>query len=218
MSAIVDASGLPSAATTESGTRSAWNLPRRVALRFVFCYLALYTFPFPIGSLPYTDSLSSKYSQLWHPIGVWFGAHVLHLRHPITGFSNGSGDTTYDYVLTFIFLCLAVLATASWSLLARPSANCAQLNQWLRLYVRLTLGATMLSYGAFKVIQSQFPPPSLVTLLEPCGDASPMGLLWTFMGASHAYNVFAGMAEIVGGLLLILPWFTTLGSLSPSAC
>jgi hypothetical protein len=40
-----------------------------------------------------------------------------------------------------------------------------------------------------------------------------MGLLWTFMGMSRAYSLFAGIAEMAGGLLLIVPRFTTLGAL-----
>jgi hypothetical protein len=64
-----------------------------------------------------------------------------------------------------------------------------------------------------KVIQSQFPPPNLARLVEPYGDSSPMGLLWTFMGASHAYNIFVGSAEMLGGILLIIPPLATLGAL-----
>jgi hypothetical protein len=210
---LLDASALQNAATADSATRSAWSLPRRVAFRFVFCYLVLYTLPFPIGYVPFTDYLSTKYSTMWLPIVVWFGAHVLRLRQPITIFSNGSGDTTYDYVLRLCLLLLAVLGTIVWSLVARPSVNYAHLDRCLRFYVRLSLGGIMLTYGALKIIQSKFPPPGLAKLLEPYGDASPMGLLWTFMGASHAYNVFAGAAAILGGVLLILPWFTTLGAL-----
>jgi hypothetical protein len=40
-----------------------------------------------------------------------------------------------------------------------------------------------------------------------------MGLLWTFMGASVAYSVFAGLGELVGGLLLTLRRTTLLGAL-----
>ena len=84
---------------------------------------------------------------------------------------------------------------------------------WLRLYVRLYLGATMIGYGAAKVIQSQFPAPNLSRLVQPYGDSSPMGLLWTFMGASHGYNLFTGAAEMIGGALLIIPPLATLGAL-----
>ena len=40
-----------------------------------------------------------------------------------------------------------------------------------------------------------------------------MGLLWTFMGASPAYTIFAGACEMVGGLLLIPRRTTLLGAL-----
>lgn len=72
---------------------------------------------------------------------------------------------------------------------------------------------TLIKYGAVKLIPVQFPPPDLHRLLEPFGDASPMGLLWTFMGASTAYNVFAGSVETIAGLLLFFPRTSLLGAL-----
>jgi hypothetical protein len=72
---------------------------------------------------------------------------------------------------------------------------------------------TMISYGAAKVIKTQFPNPALDRLLQPFGDASPMGLLWTFMGASLAFNIFTGGGEFVGGLLLSFRRTALLGAL-----
>jgi hypothetical protein len=40
-----------------------------------------------------------------------------------------------------------------------------------------------------------------------------MGLLWAFMGSSVAYTVFAGLSELVGGLLLTVRRTTLLGAL-----
>jgi hypothetical protein len=68
-----------------------------------------------------------------------------------------------------------------------------------------------------KIIPAQFPGPSLDRLLQPIGDASPMGLLWTFMGASKSYNVFSGLGEMIGGLLLLTRRTTTLGALVSAA-
>src|SRR5204863_6312660 len=45
------------------------------------------------------------------------------------------------------------------------------------------------------------------------GEASPMGLLWTFMGSSTSYTVFSGLAEVIGGLLLMARRTTLLGAL-----
>lgn len=71
----------------------------------------------------------------------------------------------------------------------------------------------MVTYGMAKAIPLQMPFPNLTKLIEPYGNFSPMGVLWASMGAAPAYETFAGCAEMLGGILLILPWTTTLGAL-----
>jgi uncharacterized membrane protein YphA (DoxX/SURF4 family) len=131
----------------------------------------------------------------------------------ITVFPNGSGDTTYNYVQVFCYFVIAAAVTLVWSLLDRRRRNYARLYEWLRVYVRFVLAVAMIGYGAFKVVPSQFPEPSFDRLMQPYGDSSPMGLLWTFMGASMAYNVFTGLGELTGGLLLVFRRTTLLGAL-----
>ncbi|HET8887619.1 MAG TPA: hypothetical protein VFQ41_01850 [Candidatus Angelobacter sp.] len=196
---------------TEGRTR--WNAALKIAFRFAFSYLVLYCFPFPLGGLPYTGKPAEWYELGWHKVVPWVAQHWLRLAHPITTFSNGSGDTTYDYIKVLCFLVIAAAATIVWSVWDRKHANYVRLHQWLRLYVRITLGATLLAYGAYKVIPSQFPPPWQWRYLETYGDSSPMGILWTFMGASKSYTIFAGAVEMLGGILLFLPRLATLGAL-----
>jgi hypothetical protein len=87
------------------------------------------------------------------------------------------------------------------------------LHDLLRIYGRFWLASVMITYGAIKVIKSQFPDPALDRMLQPFGDASPMGLVWTFMGYSEGYNLFSGLGEMIGGLLLTTRHTTLLGSL-----
>jgi uncharacterized membrane protein YphA (DoxX/SURF4 family) len=190
-----------------------WSLSLRIAFRFTFIYFLLYCAPFPLTSIPYADQTGGWVDGFWHVVVPWVAAHVLHLPRPITIFENGSGDTTYNWLQVGCFLVTAIAATVLWSLLDRKRPNYDRLYRWSRLYLRLWLGSVMCSYGAMKVIQSQFPPPMLSSLIVPYGQHSPMGLLWTFMGASKAYNVFAGSAEMLAGILLLIPRFTTLGAL-----
>ncbi len=68
--------------------------------------------------------------------------------------------------------------------------------------VRFYLAFTLILYGLVKVIKLQFPDPSLMRLLQPFGDASPMGLAWTFLGFSKGYNIFMGIVEVSAVLLL----------------
>src|SRR5262249_55489589 len=126
---------------------------------------------------------------------------------------RSSGDSTYKYVQVLCFLVIALAVTVAWTILDRKRLQYARLHEGLRIYVRFALSAAMIVYGADKVIPSQFPAPPLDRLLQPYGDASPMGLVWTFMGASRSYNIFAGAAEMIGGLLLIVRRTTLLGAL-----
>jgi hypothetical protein len=72
----------------------------------------------------------------------------------------------------------------------------------------------MFAYGMAKLVPLQMPFPYLTKLLEPYGNFSPMGVLWSSVGASPAYEIFAGGAEMLAGILLIFPRMTTLGALA----
>jgi multidrug transporter EmrE-like cation transporter len=138
---------------------------------------------------------------------------VLHLAKPITIFPSSSGDKTFDYVQLLVFLTIATLTTCVWTFLDRDRTAYPRLARWLRTYVRYSLAFAMLGYGAFKVIKTQFPDVRPSTLLEPFGQFSPMGVIWSWMAASYAYNVFAGLAEMGSGFLLFFRRTTTLGAL-----
>src|SRR6185312_4993180 len=194
-------------------TVTEWSLTKRICFRLACVYFVLYAFPFPIGALPGTETLGSYYEAIWQKLVPWVATHILHLSYAISFAPTGSGDTTYSWVLNLIYLFLAIVGGAIWSVLDRRRSNYDRLHNWLRLYVRIYVGVVMIGYGAFKVIQSQFPAPNLIRLLQPYGDSSPMGLLWTFMGSSYTYNLFTGAAEVVGGALLIIPPLATLGAL-----
>jgi uncharacterized membrane protein YphA (DoxX/SURF4 family) len=201
----------------EQKQQPSWPLRKRLGFRFAFTYLLLYCFPSPLSSLPRASSLFDWYDKIWQKMVIFTGAHVLHLAQPVIYQPTGSGDTLHDFIQNGLFLALAIAATLVWSVLDRKRENYVYLHQWLRLYLRIYLGATLISYGSFKVIKSQFPYPYLSRLLEPYGDGSPMGLLWTFMGYSKTYNVFTGAVEMLGGALVFIPRLTTLGALTSAA-
>jgi hypothetical protein len=71
----------------------------------------------------------------------------------------------------------------------------------------------MLAYGMAKVVPLQMPFPYLARLLEPFGNFSPMGVLWSSVGSAPAYETFAGCAEVLAGILLIIPDTTMLGAM-----
>jgi hypothetical protein len=183
---------------------ASWSPATRLAFRFVFSYLALYWLALFTGSL-------------WVRLVAWTGVHLFGLSHNLKAVMTGSGDSAYDYVLTFCVLMWALCATAVWSWLDRRRTNYEGLQLWFRSSLRMLLGATLAAYGAVKIIQAQMPPPTPSTLLETYGQSSPMHLLWTFMGASPAYNAFTGSVEMLAALLLFIPGLTALGALLATA-
>jgi hypothetical protein len=191
-----------------------WSRAQRVAFRFFFAYFALYFFPLPSG-LANPDAVSTLTDGVWHKLVPWVASHLFHLQ--ITTFSNGSGDTTYDYLRVFCMVVLAVVATVIWSLLDRQRKDYRTLHDWARLWLRYALGLSMLTYGAVKVIKLQMPTPGYGVLSETYGESSPMRLLWTFMGFSTGYSFFAGASEVAAALFLFFRRTTTLGALLAAA-
>jgi uncharacterized membrane protein YphA (DoxX/SURF4 family) len=196
-----------------------WRFPTRIAFRFIFCYLALYCLYIFAGELQFFQYLASGrltdsfIDPFWHHVVPWVGKHLLHLSTDITIFSNGSGDTTYDYVLILCELFLAGVATVVWSLLDRKRPNYRVLHEWLRFVVRLALATQLFFYGMDKLIPVQFGSLTLARLSQRVGGLSPMGMLWTFMAASKPYTIFSGFAEVLAGVLLLVPQLTMLGAL-----
>ena len=193
-------------------TSPSWSPGKRVLFRFAFCYLVLYKLPFPLNLTAWgRDFLAKPYQDLWDGLVPWAGKHLLGLSIRIR--TSGSGDTTYNYVQLLCFLIIAVAVTVVWTALDRKRTEYTRLYEGLRTYIRFALAAAMLLYGAYKVIPSQFAKPFPSQLIEPFGESSPMGLLWTFMGASSGYTIFAGAAEMLSGLLLAFRRTALLGAL-----
>lgn len=170
-----------------------WGLGRRIGFRLLATYLTLYYLPIP--------------RVIDHEIARWLGLGP----YPVG--MTGSGDTALDYLHVSVLLAFTVFIVTIWSVLDQKRTNYQTLHLWLRMILRYALTGTLLSYGLDKVFPTQFRPPTLTRLVEPFGNFSPMGVLWTFMGASMPYTIFSGIAECAAGLLLLFGRTATLGAL-----
>lgn len=194
-----------------------WSLGLRIAFRFCFVYFGLFClvtqilgglFPVPKLEVPDLATLPPV-----RQIVLWTASHILGIKHPLVYADTGSGDRTFDWVLVSCLLACAAMATAVWSAIDRGRANYDALYKWFRLFIRFALASELILYGMDKAVPLQMPFPFLTRLVEPYGNFSPMGNLWAFIGASRPYEMFVGCAEMVGGLLLIVPRTTMLGAL-----
>jgi cytochrome b subunit of formate dehydrogenase len=62
---------------------------------------------------------------------VWVGEHILHRTEPVDTQFNGSGDTTYFYVLLFTTLLLTAIGTIIWSAIDYKRSSNKGLFYWL---------------------------------------------------------------------------------------
>jgi hypothetical protein len=213
----------PLAARTEESPQSnspvSWGPLKRILFRFVFAYFTLYNLPLAGYLIPGMRVLADKYALLWHPLAPWVAIHIFHLSGPVTVYPpvNGSGDTTLDYIQDLCSVVLAAVVALVWSILDGRRSEYVRLHLCLRIFLRYVLALTLFSYGFAKVIPTQFIFPGLGRLIEPLGEFSPMGLLWTFMGYSTPYIVFSGLAEAISGTMLLFRRTATLGAMASAA-
>ncbi len=185
---------------------------RVVLYRFAAVYLGLFSVASQfLGGLILFPGLSfPALGTVWpmRPITEWVGTHVF----GVTNFAvyGPSADTPFHWVqLSWLVVVAAVVALISVRL--KPDAT--SLDRYFRFFLRFALAAQMFYFGMAKVIPTQFPPPGLVTLVKPVGNLAPDDLLWTFIGASTPYQMFTGWAEVVAGILLIVPRTWALGAI-----
>lgn len=189
-----------------------WPLWKRIGFRFAFVYFVLYTLPFPLDYLPFAGPwFEERWVTLWRAlvprlIEPFLGA-------PIPRSGNGSSDTSWGWYQIVCYIAIAAIVALIWSVLDRRRTEYSRLYRYLHTYLRYALAAAMFSYGIQKVIPAQFPPPSLDRLVSTYGSSSPMGFLWTFMGASAIYQIYAGGSELLAAILLVVPRTVLLGEL-----
>lgn len=200
-------------------------------------YFLLYALPFPFSSLPmwapWKERLGSPalpstvekalgawdgaiawiaggIGELWQSTVLWLGKDVLGIEIVVQ--PTGSGDTAFAYVQMLVCAALALaLGAIGFAALRRGPPR------WVLALVALGLcywvACNLAPYGIFKLIKSQFPSPHLSRLIQPYGDSSPMGIVWTFMGLSAPYNWFSGFVELLGPVLLLFRRTRLLGAL-----
>ena len=196
------------AQTADVSIRAYWSPATRFAFRVCFVYFGLYVITTQMlqGMLviPGLNLPNLGVKPPFLPVAVWFGHHLLGIAKPYDPTPSGSGDRMFDWVQLYTFLTIAVLAATVWSYLARERTNHERLYRWFRVFIRLAVGTSFLTYGFAKIVPLQM-PNQLSRLVEPYGNFSMMGVLWASIGSSTAYEAFTGLAEIGAGTLLLIP-------------
>ncbi|MBF6351275.1 MULTISPECIES: DoxX family protein [Nocardia] len=218
--AVADHGVEPDPPVTEKAVAVRWPLIARVGFRFGVIYTVL--FCVMIGQVVFAlvavlDEWLPDTAPMWPlqqaaPVLEWVGRTVFGIEAVFQP-NSGSGDQAAIWVMLFCIAVVAAAVTLVWSVLDRRRPAYPRLAAWFLTGLRLCLAGQMLFYGIAKAIPSQMPPPSLTTLLQPYGQLTPMSVLWLQVGSSPVYEILLGVAELTGGLLLLLPRTATLGAM-----
>ncbi|WP_285057700.1 hypothetical protein [Pedobacter ginsengisoli] len=183
-----------------------------IATRFTFLLCTIFILCFNNGSFIFLHILIKYTDPLLQKLVLWTGQHLLHLSDPVNPQFNGSGDTTYHYILLFVVFVLALTGTLIWSVIDLKRKSHDQLYYWLTVSLRFYVGFMLVHYGLAKLNNGQFPGPSATGMSTTYGDSSPMGLAWRFLGFSEGYKTFMFFAEMMG-ILLFFRKTATIGAL-----
>ena len=189
---------------------------RSFLFRFTVAYWGFYTLPtFFVNLIPWISPAANQgYQTLQSTLVHWTARTIFGIEEELVP-PLGSGDTTYNYIALLIYFVLALAVAIVFTLLRGRLKRFSMSQDLMRSYLRYVLAFAMLNYGLakFNLVSNQFPVASERMLDRSFGSASPMGLVWTFMGASRAYTLFAGAGELLGALLLIWRRTALLGAL-----
>lgn len=121
-----------------------------------------------------------------------------------------SSDSLSLYLLTGVFLVLAVLVSLVNVYLPYPVEAKKKVFQAIRLFGFYYLALHMMRYGCDKVFKGQFYLPEPNILYTSFGAMGKDLLYWSTLGTSRGYNIFLGMTEVIAALLLLhRKWRTT---------
>ena len=190
-----------------------WTPLSRLAFRIAFLYFFCFLFLFGNGSLfllfPVVGAkIDGLLTWPMNQVAQWVGQHIFHLTGRSAAWHRtGSGDTALNWINSGLFVVFSIGGGLIWTAISamrrNPRTEYQTLYAWLRFLLRLTLGMFMLQYGMAKVFPLQMPRPSVAILTEPIGQSSPMTLLWSLIGLNPVYESICGLAEVLGGLLIL---------------
>lgn len=183
---------------------SSWHPIHKIAFRFLFVFFVLEIFlttDFAVLITGIRGPLILWSQKVFTPPFRWLNDSIFHFYY------NTWGWFTFTFTLSLVrficFLMVSLVASLVWTLLDTKRQNYIRLDAWTRQILVLLLSCVMWGYGIDKVFAVQMPMLDFKALQSRLGEIHPFYLFWYTMGYGVPYQVFAGLGEVAGAVLIL---------------
>lgn len=186
-----------------------WYNYEKIAFRITFIFLLLLCVP----SNPdwYVNVARYDWSKLhWNMLYDIVAAGRIPKFLTIDSESGKWGLASYSNI-SLSFLASVVIGFV-WSLIDRKRQEYNNLYYWIRVLARYQVGFSIVAWGYRKLIPLQMMWPPTNILNTPIIQIQEQKLYWQSVGIVPNYEIFLGLAEFLGGFLLLFRQTTALGA------
>jgi hypothetical protein len=194
-------------------TKSHWSFTLKILFRFFFAFLSLQvlTENFISFIFGYDIRIWEESAKIFTPPCIWLNETFFHFKYIPQGWTTFSGSL--HTVRDVVYIIVSVLVGIVWTIADRKRTNYNRLYYWYAQCLSIVISTVVFAYGIIKLIPVQMPFPSFIDLQKRVGELSPFELVWTVFGYGQPYQIFTGIAEAVGAVLLLFQKTKTVGTI-----
>jgi|GEM_PF-2052406 hypothetical protein len=180
-----------------------WGAGVKIAFRFFFIFLTLQilTESFLGNLVGFSIDIWGLGAKIFTPPCLWLNRHLFHFYYTPASWTIFS--ESLHTIRDIVYLGLTIVGCMIWTLAdgKRPDYN--RLHYWFSRVLVTGLSCILFAYGIIKIFPIQMAMPSVTTLGRQVGTMSPFELLWATMGYGTPYEIFSGIVEVSGAILVL---------------
>jgi hypothetical protein len=180
-----------------------WTSWQKKAYRFFFIFLTL-----QVLTENFLGNLFGNTLFMWR-LGekvfvspcLWLNGRLFHFKYIPQSWTTFSG--ALHTIRDILYLVLACAGAVIWTMLDGKAQHYERQLYWFSKFLLTALSCIVYAYGIMKVFSAQMAKPSPATLRTAVGRLSPFELIWAVYGYGTPYQVFGGLMEVMGAVLIL---------------
>ncbi|HEY4197633.1 MAG TPA: hypothetical protein VGM63_18960 [Mucilaginibacter sp.] len=189
--------------TVQKNTNTTWTTWQKIAFRFFFIFISLQTVTEVFWGNLFGDTLViwRLGEKIFVPACLWLNQHIFHFTYRQQTWTTFSGSL--HTIRDIMYLAVACLGCVVWTITDRKRTSYNKLLYWFSQWLIMLLACIGFAYGIVKIFPVQMNSLSVIDLYKPVGELSPFNLLWATFGYGKPYQVFTGIFEASGAILVL---------------